>query len=306
MRSTRKDAPRAGGEVVAAYGRHYEVDLDETQGTAGSILLRCYPRGKKSEIACGDRVQIQVTGPGEGVIEAVDARRTLLHRADTFRQKLIAANVTQVAIVVAGTPSFYDELVTRCLVAASAQDIDALIVLNKCDLADETRAAQKRLEVYTSLGYRVLALSAHGEVTPLRQALSGQRTVLVGQSGMGKSTLVNALVPAAHARVGDISVALDSGRHTTTATRLYRLDATSSLIDSPGMQEFGIAHITPAQLRAAFPEFKALLGQCRFIDCLHLEEPGCAVSAASALVHPERLRTYRKLAVSLRDARKIY
>lgn len=301
MKPRASGVPRRGGEIVATHGRHYVVELDD-----GSVL-QCYPRGKKSDIACGDRVQVQVTGEDQGVIEAVDARRSLLYRAEAHRQKLIAANVTQVAIVVASTPTFYDELVARCLVAAHAQDIDALIVLNKCDLVAGSQVALQRLEIYLSLGYRLVALSAHGDVAPLRAQLSGHRTVLVGQSGMGKSTLVNALIPEAGARVGEISLALDSGRHTTTAARLYRLDAQAQLIDSPGMQEFGIAHITPQQLMAGFPEFAALRGHCRFIDCLHLSEPGCAISAAdSQTVHPERLRIYRRLATALRDAPKVY
>lgn len=300
MKAARTQALGVAGEVVSTHGRHFAVQVED-----GSVL-QCYPRGKKGSIACGDRVSIQVTGPGQGVIETVDPRSTLLYRADTFKQKLIAANVTQAAIVVASSPSYYDELVTRCLIACSVQDIRAFIVLNKCDLIEESRAALRRLQVYDNLGYRVLALSALGDVSPLRECLSGERTVLVGQSGMGKSTLVNALIPQAEATVGEISLALDSGRHTTTSTRMYRLDAHSSLIDSPGMQEFGIAHLTPSQLMHAFPEFSALLGHCRFADCLHVNEPGCAISAAAATLPAERLRFYRKLVVSLRDARKLY
>lgn len=304
MRPARNGTPDARGEIVAAHGRHYEVELDDTHG--GSARVHCYPRGKRSEVACGDRVRVQLTGADQGVIEALEPRRTVLYRADAHKQKLIAANVTQVAIVVAGTPTFYDELVTRCLVAASAQGVSPLIVLGKCDLVEQTAAARSRLAVYVELGYPVLEISAFGDLGALRQALAGERTVLVGQSGMGKSTLVNALVPDAAARVGDISLALDSGRHTTTATRLYRLDAQSALIDSPGLQEFGIAQVNARQLMAAFPEFAELLGHCRFADCLHLEEPGCAVDGARARLHPERLRVYRKLAANLRQAARTH
>lgn len=301
LKARASGVPHRGGEVVATHGRHYVVEL------ADGNVLQCYPRGKKSDVACGDRVQVQVTGEGQGVIESVDERRTLLFRAEVHRQKLIAANVTQVAIVVASTPTFYDELVARCLVAAHAQHIDTLIVLNKCDLVEESQVALQRLDIYLRLGYRLVALSARGDVSPLREQLAGHRTVLVGQSGMGKSTLVNALIPDAGARVGEVSLALDSGRHTTTAARQYRLDPRSQLIDSPGMQEFGIAHLTPTQLMAGFPELSALRGQCRFIDCLHLSEPGCAINVTdSQAMHPERLRIYRRLATSLRDAPKVY
>ncbi len=149
----------------------------------------------------------------------------------------------------------------------------------------------------------MITLSALGDVSPLRKHLAGERTLLAGQSGMGKSTIINALLPEARATVGDISVALDSGRHTTTFTRLYRLDANSALIDSPGLQEFGLAHVTQQELVWGFPEFRPLMGQCRFANCMHLAEPGCAIT--SAQVNAERLRIYQKLAKELK-APKVY
>ncbi|MFN0315820.1 MAG: ribosome small subunit-dependent GTPase A [Burkholderiales bacterium] len=280
--------PSFGGEVVRAHGRHYIVQL------ADGSEIQAYPRGKKSLVACGDHVLVQRSGNDQGVIEAVDPRRTLLYRSDKFKQKLIAANVTQLAVVIASTPSFYDELITRCLVAASQQGLRALIVLNKSDLAAETKTAMRRLQVYLDLNYRVAPLSALSDASPLRPYLKGERTVLAGQSGMGKSTIINALLPEAKASVGHISLALDSGRHTTTYAQLYRLDEESSIIDSPGLQEFGLAHVTQEELVGAFPEFRPHLGQCRFTNCLHLTEPGCAITADTA-VNEARLRAYQKL-----------
>jgi ribosome biogenesis GTPase len=155
--------------------------------------------------------------------------------------------------------------------------------------------------LYEQLGYVVLPLVAKREVKPLRAHLDGHLSVLVGQSGMGKSTIINALIPGAGAAIGDISVALDSGRHTTTHARLYRLDGTSGLIDSPGMQEFGLRHLTTRQVAEAFVDFRPYLGQCRFNDCRHVGEPGCAVDAAHSQgkVDFRRLDAYRRIVADL-------
>ena len=218
------------GLVVGAFGRQYLVEI------AGPEVLTCFPRGKRSTLACGDRVEVARTAPGQGVVEAIDPRSALLYRSDQFRQKLIAANVTQIVIVLAVVPSFYEELLNRCIAAAENQRLSLVIVLNKFDLVGESTQAMDRLDLYAGLGYRVIPLSAKRDISPLRAALNGQASVLIGQSGMGKSTIVNALIPGAGATTADISAALDSGRHTTTHARLYHLDAGSDLIDSPGMQ----------------------------------------------------------------------
>ena len=258
-------------------------------------------RGKKGGAACGDRVVIQSTTSEQGVIETILPRSALLYRSDAFREKLIAANVTQIIIVVAAVPSFSEELVNRCLAAAESQRIKALIVLNKADLADLTRIAATSLMLYRDLGYPLLQLSAKADVTLLLPYLQGQLSVLVGQSGMGKSTLINALIPAAERATAEISVALDTGRHTTTHARLYHLDQNSRLIDSPGMQEFGLHHIDGADLAWGFVEFLPYLGQCRFSNCRHTGEPGCALAQAAqeGRINARRLGFYRKLAASL-------
>ena len=281
----------ANGLVIAAHGRQYLVELAD-----GSTRL-CFPRGKKSEVACGDRVIVVATGEGQGVIEQVCDRHSLLYRSNEFRQKLIAANVTQVLIVVATEPSFSDMLVTRCLVAACSQDIKPLIVLNKCDLGDRLEAARTALAPYRDLAYPIVELSARMDGETLRPYLLGQTSVLVGQSGMGKSTLLNALIPEANAATREISEALDTGKHTTTHARLYHLDEESHLIDSPGLQEFGLHHLDLATLEAAFPEFRPVLGHCRFRDCRHDREPDCALQAALARgeIDPRRFACYRTL-----------
>ncbi|RIX46774.1 MAG: ribosome small subunit-dependent GTPase A [Rhodocyclales bacterium GT-UBC] len=262
------------GRVIAAHGRQYLVETD------GGRLLPCFPRGKKSEVACGDRVVIKQTSDDQGVIEAIQPRTSLLYRSNEIKQKLIAANVDQLLIVVATEPAFSDELVTRALLAAESEDIEVLVVLNKCDLLDKLPAARQRVQILAQLGYPILELSARDHAEALRPALHGKTSVLVGQSGMGKSTLVNALIPEANAATREISLALDSGKHTTTHATLYHLDAESHLIDSPGLQEFGLGHLGRNEIEHAFREFRPYLGQCRFRDCRHHREPGCALNAA--------------------------
>lgn len=283
------------GLVVAAHGKRFQVELPDGR------IIGCVTRGKKTGTACGDRVQIKLTATDEGVIEKIEPRASLLYRSDPFREKIIAANVTQIVIVVAAVPSFYEELVNRCLIAAEAAGIKALIVLNKADMVAETAAAAEKLALYASLGYPLLKLCAHNDVSPLRAHLAGQTSVLVGQSGMGKSTLINGLIPEAQARTREISEALDSGRHTTTHATLYHLDGESAIIDSPGLQEFGLHHVALDDLVHAFIDFRPYIGQCRFHNCRHLVEPGCAMEAATGegKIDPRRLASYRAMAEEL-------
>lgn len=278
------------GLVISAHGKRYDVELQD-----GSVIS-CVTRGKKSELACGDRVEIKQTGPGEGVVEKFVERHNLLYRSNDFRKKLLAANVTQIVIVLAAKPSYYPELLDRCLVAAETENIRPLLLLNKTDLP-ETPEALEKLRPYEKLGYPLLPLCAKQDTNPLVPWLAGQTSIFVGQSGMGKSTLVNALLPKAEARTREISSALDSGKHTTTAARLYHLDDDSQLIDSPGLQEFGLAHLTPDQIEHAFVEFRPYLGKCRFNNCRHLNEPDCALHQAvrDSAIATSRLECYHRL-----------
>lgn len=279
------------GRVHAAFGRQYLVHLPD-----GRDWL-CHPRGKKSEVACGDRVEVAASGDNQGVIERILPRDSLLYRSDAFKQKLIAANVTQLIIVVASEPTFNDELLARCLLAGHEQDLQLRIVLNKSDLP-QIAAARERLRPYRALDYPVLELSALQDIEPLRACLHGHTSVLVGQSGMGKSTLTNALIPDAGAATREISSALDSGKHTTTHARLYELDADSALIDCPGVQLFGLHHIDPSKLQGYFPEFRPYLGHCRFANCSHDHEPGCAIRTAceAGEIDARRLQIFHAIA----------
>lgn len=267
------------GVVTAAFGRHYEVTLDPAQDGRS---INGIPRGKKSPYACGDRVTLGPLHDSEAQILGHMSRTSLLYRSDQWKQKLIAANATQVVLVVATEPGFSDELISRALVAANHERMRSLIVLNKSDLADKLPAARAQLAPFAALGIPVVELCARADARPLAPWLAGQVSVLVGQSGMGKSTLVNALVPDAAAATREISAALDSGKHTTTHARMYALPAGGMLIDSPGLQAFGLAHLARGEIELGFTEFVAHLGHCRFRDCRHENEPDCAIKAAVA------------------------
>jgi len=278
------------GTVVAAYGKRFQVELPDKK------RISCVTRGKKTDLACGDVVTIELTDKHEGVIETTLTRKTLLYRSNAFKSKILAANVTQIIIVLATQPSFYEALLNRCLIAAEAANIKPLIVLNKCDLADSNEAKQK-LALYTSLGYQVLTLSAKEDISALKPYLQGEASILVGQSGMGKSTIINALLPNEDVRTREVSHTLDSGKHTTTAAHLYHIDEHSQLIDSPGLQEFGLHHLSTDELEHAFIEFRPFLGKCRFNNCKHLQEPDCAIKDAvsNGQVTSERLAIYQML-----------
>jgi ribosome biogenesis GTPase len=287
--------PTLAGTVSASFGRTCLVEID------GAEVIRCVSRGKRTGIVCGDRVAITRVAAGQGIVERIEARSTLFYRSDAWRQKLIAANVTQVIVVLAAVPGFHEDLLNRCLLAAEHAGVRTLIVLNKADLAEAAAAAAQRLALYANLGYRVLQLAAKQTAQPLLPYLRDHVSVMVGQSGMGKSTIINALLPDAAVRTADISTALDSGRHTTTSAHLYHIDVCSHLIDSPGMQEFGLHHLSAADAAHGFVEFRPLLGACKFNDCTHVHEPGCAIVAAvvDGRVQERRLAAFRRIAAEL-------
>lgn len=287
------------GRVVAAYGRHFEVE------TAHAVYS-CVVRGKRKGVVCGDLVEMLPTTAGQGIIEIILPRSSLFYRSDHFREKLIAANVTQLIFVLAVTPTCNFELLDRCLIVAEDQGIRSLIVLNKIDLLDQHPAGQaavQKLIFYRELGYTVLEISAETNAQSLVPLLAGQISLLAGQSGVGKSTLLNTLIPSAQQAVEEISEALDSGRHTTTHARLFHFDANSSMIDSPGFQEFGVQQLDATSLAWGFVEFRPFLQQCRFRNCRHIIEPGCELrrAAQDGLFDARRLTVYHKLVRGIKD-----
>ena len=292
------------GLVVASHGRHFLVETPE-----GDRLI-CHPRGKKSNAVVGDQVLWQGSHD-EGTVEKIEERRNLFYRQDEIRTKSFAANLDLVLILIAAEPEFSESQLARALIAAEAERIAPLIALNKSDLVEPFERAWARLLPYQRMHYGVLPLSLRlsGDVDRehLHKHLRGKTTLVLGPSGAGKSTLINLLAPGALAQTGEISQALNSGKHTTTSTTLYWVDKerTTALIDSPGFQEFGLNHIEPMQLAGCMPDFKAHLGNCKFYNCTHLHEPGCDVIAATSLEPAEggitasRYRIYRDLFTEL-------
>ena len=291
------------GLVVAGHGRHYIVETPEGE------RLTCHPRGKKSDCVVGDKVRWQATGD-EGVIEQVEPRRNLLFRQDEWKTKSFAANLDQLLVLVAAAPVFSESQLARALVAAESAGIPARIVLNKADLPS-IDAARARLLPYTAMGVDVIEVAmkarpqeASDAILPL---LRDKATLVLGPSGTGKSTLINLLAPDAKAQIGDISIALNSGRHTTTSTQWYWLDAErqSGLLDSPGFQEFGLRQIDAPQLAMLMPDLRRHAGECKFYNCAHQHEPGCGVRAALARgeISESRYRIYGEILAELTQRR---
>ena len=304
------------GLVVAAFGRHSLVE------TPDGRRLICHPRGKKNQAVVGDQVLWLATGD-EGSIERLQERRNLFYRQDEVRTKSFAANLDRVLILIAAEPEFSESQLSRALVAAEAEKITPIIALNKSDLAEPFAQAWTRLAPYRAMGYQVLplslnprsALSGGDGVEALCEQLQGHTTLVLGPSGSGKSTLINRLLPDAQVETGEISQALNSGKHTTTNTRWYwvpaldRAGQRTALIDSPGFQEFGLNHIEPAQLAQCMPDLRQYLGQCKFYNCTHLHEPGCAVLAEvsseekTGTISARRHRIYAQLFEELSQQR---
>jgi ribosome biogenesis GTPase / thiamine phosphate phosphatase len=273
------------GLVLSVHGRHCMVE-----GPDGTATL-CRPRAKKLGAVTGDHIQWRITGD-EGVIEGVSPRKNLFFRQDEWRTKPFAANLDQVLILLAAEPLYSDLQITRALIAAEHAEIPALIGLNKSDLHIPYAQAFERLQTYRAIGYPVFGLSTRSldGIGALKTALAGKTTLILGPSGVGKSSLVNLLIPGIALETSEISVALQAGKHTTTATHLYWMPTETSanlalvrktgLIDSPGFQEFGLHHINPDQLPRLMPDIQGHTGDCRFYNCTHLHEPGCKVIAA--------------------------
>jgi ribosome biogenesis GTPase len=295
-RAARGKAASFSARVIATHGRTSMLADD------GGGLWSAVRRGRRGDVVVGDLVTATRAADGQAAIETIGPRTSLLYRADAFRTKELAANVDQVIVVFASRPSFNLWFIWKALLAARAAGIEALVVRNKTDLTEGAEAAQSALDEIHALGWRTLAISVRNDaaqaITLLTPLTHNRRSLMVGQSGMGKSTLLNLLVPEAQARTREFSERLNQGKQTTTAARWFDLPQVGALIDTPGFQEFGLAHLTAADVVAGFPEFAPHLGSCRFLNCRHLVEPDCAIRRAleSGQISAGRYDFYRTLA----------
>ena len=295
------------GLVITRFGQHADVEDPET-----GIIHRCNLRRSIQSLVSGDRV---VWRPGvealqgiNGVVEAVHERESMLTRPDYYDGvKAVAANVNQIIIVSAVLPELSLNIIDRYLIAAETVGIPPLIVLNKVDLleAEDRKQVEQTLALYQDIGYEVRLVSSEtGEgLDGLREDLKGHISIFAGQSGVGKSSLVNSLMPEVDAEVGDVSENSGLGQHTTTAARLYHFPDGGDLVDSPGVREFGLWHLEPEQVTEAFVEFRDYLGGCKFRDCKHGNDPGCIIREAveEGKIHQARYDSYHKIIDSMSE-----
>jgi len=300
--------PEQNGLVIAHYGQ--QLDIEALEGPESGQVFRCFVRANIDSLVTGDRV---VWRPGKsktGVIVARCERENLLQRPDNFGAlKPVAANIDHIILVIAPEPEPHDNLIDRYLVASESSDIPAVILLNKTDLINDDNRDQIEalLARYQALGYEVARTAAAepaGAPAPEVEALvRNQTSVFVGQSGVGKSSIIQTLLPDELLRVGAVSESTGKGVHTTTTAKLFHLPGGGDLIDSPGIREFGLWHMTPQEVEYGFREIRPLIGLCKFRNCRHMGDPGCALDAAAEAgeISPERLKSFHRILQDMTD-----
>lgn len=290
------------GLIIAHYGQ--QLDVEALEGDRQGAVFRCFVRANIDNLVTGDRVVWRAGADTSGVIVARSERHTLLQRPDKFGQiKPVAANIDHIILVIAPEPEPHDNLIDRYLVAAEITGIPAVILLNKQDLIDSHNrsAIDTLLARYEHLGYRVVRTSAKasdgGPAPQVQELITRQTSVFVGQSGVGKSSIIQTLLPDEFIRVGAVSESTGKGTHTTTTARLFHLECGGDLIDSPGIREFGLWHMTAQEIEYGFREIRELIGHCRFRNCSHQGDPGCAFDQAvtDGRLSLERLHSFHRI-----------
>lgn len=301
--------PEQEGLVISHYGR--QVDIEGLSGDYQGKITRCHMRTHLGQLVTGDRV-IWRDGADAGVVVAALERKSSLMRPNSQGEmKPVAANIDYIVITVAVEPEPFANLIDRYLVAAELSGITPIILINKTDLLNAENSAKidRLVNQYSDIGYQVLHASAsqHEGLKELTKALNNCVSVFVGQSGVGKSSLVNSLLPGVDLKVGELSEQTRKGRHTTTTARLFHFPSGGDLIDSPGIREFALWHIEPEKLIDGFKEFRPLNGYCKFRDCHHQKEPGCAFKAAleSNEISEARWNSYWHILSALEEQNKL-
>ena len=293
------------GTAIAAY-RRYTLVKDQNNN-----LFQCQQRKSVGQVVCGDIVNWQQEDKETGVITSVEKRHTILQRPDiNGNLRIIASNIDQVFIVVAHKPELNEGLIDRYLVAAENSYLKPVILLNKIDLFDEEEFSnlKQRLQLYQDIGYPVIYTSAKQEhgLDALIQLLPNNNNIFVGQSGVGKSSLINTILKDSDARIGEISDATGKGKHTTTTAFLYPLkNEQGHIIDSPGVREFGLIKLSEQEVLQGFTEFRPFIGYCKFRNCAHKKEPGCALLNAvnDKKISDKRWKSYQRIIASLSESR---
>lgn len=293
------------GLVIAHYGS--QVDIECQRGTEAGNIVRCHLRTNLDNLVTGDQV-IWRAGKPTGVVVARQSRKSELSRPDIHGQlRPIAANIDYIVIVIAPLPEAHANLIDRYLVAAESVSIEPLILLNKVDLIDDGNRQQieQLLSIYPTINYRVLEASTKtmNGLDELKAVLKDRISVFVGQSGVGKSSLINSLLPGIDIKVGALSEKRNKGTHTTTTAKLFHFPDGGDLVDSPGVREFGLWHMERQQVLDGFIEFRPYLGNCKFRDCQHTNEPGCELLAAleRGEISERRLASFEAIAHSLEN-----
>lgn len=284
------------GVIISSFGRQYIVEADNQH-------YQTVSKGKKTEYVVGDKVELKIINSQQAQIMNLIPRNNLIYRSDQNRSKIIASNLNQIIIVVAIKPNFNINFLNSCLLAAESSGIKPVILINKYDLSETPEFALQLIKIYTNmLGYESITQSALTNCDVLKPYLQDKCSLLIGQSGVGKSTITNQICPTANARTGEIAKYENSGCHTTTNATLYHINENSQLIDCPGLQEFGLFHLELSELAEYFPDMRNYLGKCKFNNCIHVNEPNCAVIDAlnNGNIQEQRYIFYKDLCERLK------